>query len=518
MNVTDIVRKAAQRTPGKPALVFRRRVVSYEDLDERIDGTAAALVSLGVKAGDRVAILTGNIPEFVDALYGAMRAGAVAVPLNPMLTAPELAAILSDASPMAIITELEHLSELTDAMNAVDSRREAAPRPTTVVVGGPPAPAGAISLEEALTRATDTVAPETTAGDPALIAYTAGTTAEPKGAILTHGNLLANLEQVSAVPAFEQAHDDVVLLALPLSHIYALNGVLGLFMKAGGTAVLVERFDPDETGALIAEHRVTALFGAPPMFAAWLEAMQHGGIAADTFGAVRLAVSGAAGLAPDLQVAFHDAAGVTIWQGYGLTEAAPTVATTALGDDARPGSIGLVLPGIEVRLLDEDGEDVEEDDPGEILVRGPNVFAGYWNRPDETAAVLDANGWLHTGDVAYRDDDGYLFLVDRKKDLIIVSGFNVYPTEVEDAIGEDDAVAEVAVVGVHDERSGEAVEAWVVPAAGHTLTPEYVQRRLEHRLARFKQPKIVKIVDDLPKHVTGKVLRRALRQDGPQEP
>jgi long-chain acyl-CoA synthetase len=387
-----------------------------------------------------------------------------------------------------------------------------------VVVGGPPAPAGTISLEEALTRATDAAAPRTNADSPALIAYTAGTTAEPKGAVLTHGNLLANLDQVSAVAAFEQAHDDVVLLALPLSHIYALNGVLGLFMKAGGTAILVERFDPEATGALIRDHGVTALFGAPPMFAAWLAAIQDGGIARDAFANVRLAVSGAAGLSPELQRGFLEATGVTIWQGYGLTESAPTVSTTALGDEAKPGSIGLVLPGIEVRLLDEDGEDVEEGDPGEILVRGPNVFAGYWNRPEETAAVLDTDGWLHTGDVAYRDEDGYLFLVDRKKDLIIVSGFNVYPKEVEDAIAAQDGVAEVAVVGVHDERTGEAVEAWVVPAAGRALAPEEVQRHLEHRLARFKQPKIVNIVDDLPKHVTGKVLRRALRQDDPTRP
>ena len=508
MNLTDIVRSAAERVPGKPALVFRGRAVTYGDLDERVDGTAAALLSLGVKPGDRAAILTGNIPEFVDALYGAMRAGATAVPLNPMLTAPELAAILMDAAPTAIVTELEHLAELRAAMEA---RQDGMNSPTVVVVGGPPAPAGTVSLEEALTRAIDAAAPETRADDPALIAYTAGTTAEPKGAVLTHGNLLANLEQVSAVPAFEQAHDDVVLLALPLSHIYALNGVLGLFMKAGGTAILVERFDPDATAALIKDHGVTALFGAPPMFAAWLKELHQGRIARDTFAAVRLAASGAAGLSPDLQADFHDAAGVTIWQGYGLTESAPTVSTTALGQIAKPGSIGLVLPGIELRLLDEDGEDVEEGDPGEILVRGPNVFAGYWHRPDETAAVLDADGWLHTGDVAYRDEEGYLFLVDRKKDLIIVSGFNVYPREVEEAIVASDDVAEVAVVGVHDERTGEAVEAWVVPAAGHALTPQDVQRHLEHRLARFKQPKIVNIVDDLPKHVTGKVLRRELR-------
>jgi long-chain acyl-CoA synthetase len=515
VNVADVVRSAAERSPAKAAIVFRGHAVTYQDLDERIEGTAAALASLGVRPGDRVAILTGNIPEFVDALYGSMRAGAVAVPLNPMLTAHELAAILSDAQPVAVVTELEHLAELTEARS--DATAMTAGTLTVIVVGGPPAPAGTVSLEEAMARAAQMPGTDSDEGDTALIAYTAGTTAEPKGAMLTHGNLLANLEQVASVPAFEQAHDDVVLLALPLSHIYALNGVLGLFMKAGGTAILVERFDPVATAQLIRDTSVTALFGAPPMFAAWLEALRDGRVERAAFGTVRLAVSGAAGLSPEVQAEFLSTTGVTIWQGYGLTESAPTVSTTALGDEARPGSIGLVLPGIELRLLDEDGEDAEEGDPGEILVRGPNVFAGYWNRPQETADVLDADGWLHTGDVAYRDDDGYLHLVDRKKDLIIVSGFNVYPKEVEDAIASSDAVADVAVVGVHDDRTGEAVEAWVVPAAGHALTPDDVRRHIEHRLARFKMPKIVNIVDDLPKHVTGKVLRRALRNSDDPE-
>ena len=211
--------------------------------------------------------------------------------------------------------------------------------------------------------------------------------------------------------------------------------------------------------------------------------------------------------------AFRLATGVTIWEGYGLTESAPTVTTTAVGDEARPGSIGLPLPGLEVRVVAEDGDEAEDGDPGEILVRGPNVFAGYWNRPEETAAVLDADGWLHTGDVAYRDEDEYLFLVDRKKDLIIVSGFNVYPKEVEEAIASDPRVADVAVVGVADERTGEAVEAWVVPAdASPFLTAAEVLEHLGGRLARFKMPKVVNLVDELPRHVTGKVLRRALRR------
>ena len=201
---------------------------------------------------------------------------------------------------------------------------------------------------------------------------------------------------------------------------------------------------------------------------------------------------------------------LTIWEGYGLTEASPSVSSNAVGERAKPWSVGLPLPGVEVRLVDTDGEDVEEGDPGEVLVRGTNVFKGYWRRPEDTDAVLKA-GWLHTGDIAYQDEDGYLFLVDRSKDLVIVSGFNVYPREVEEALAEHPEIAEAAVIGVPDERTGEAVKAFVVIAPGSSLTPEEVVQHVERSLARFKVPREVEIVAELPRHQTGKVFRRALR-------
>jgi len=229
---------------------------------------------------------------------------------------------------------------------------------------------------------------------------------------------------------------------------------------------------------------------------------------------VRLAVSGAAPLPAEVLAAFRDQFGIDIWEGYGLTESAPAVTTNALGSAPKPGSIGLPLPGLELRLMGEDGDEAEDGDPGEIYVRGPNVFAGYWNRPEETAQVLEG-GWLRTGDVAYRDEDGYLFLVDRKKDLINVSGFNVFPKEVEEAVATHPAVEEVAVVGIPDDHTGEAVEAWVVPREGRSITEEAVLDHLHGYLARFKMPKVVKVVDELPHHVTGKILRRALRGPAP---
>lgn len=500
MNLSDLIRRAARAGPSKAALIFQGRSIGYAELDELVDTTAAALSRLGVAKGDRVAILAGNVPEFVSAFYAVLRLGAVGCPLNVGLTPEELGYILADAGAKAVVTELS----LIPGVLAVRDRL--ADLQAVLVIGGPPAPPGTVSLEEALSDAGE--AQEVTAqeSDPALIAYTAGTTASPKGAVLSHGNLLANLKQMSAVPALAISPEDVVLLALPLFHIYALNATLGMAMASGATAVLVERFEPDATLELVERHGVTVLAGAPPMFAAWA-----GAEAMASMRSVRIAVSGAAPLPPSVLKAFRDRFGVTIWEGYGLTECGPAVTSTAVGGEARPGSIGLPLPGVDVQLVDERGEIVEEGDPGEVLVHGPNVFSGYWGRPGAEEDIFEGD-WLRTGDIAFRDENGYLFLVDRKKDVIIVSGFNVFPTEVEEAIGRHPKVAEVAVVGVPDDRTGEAVRAWVVPVEGQAPAATEILGWLDGYLARFKWPRDVRIVDELPHHVTGKVLRRALRE------
>jgi long-chain acyl-CoA synthetase len=509
VNLADLLRDAAEAFPAKPALVFHGRELSFSELDRRVEQTAAALAGLGVSRGDRVALVAGNVPEFAAAFYGTLRAGGVACPVNVMLTPEELRFVLADAGAAVAVSDLASLTGLLSVRDRLPDLR------TVVVIGGPPAPPGTVSLEEILSEEGE--APEAGAGgdDLAVIAYTAGTTAAPRGAMLTHTNLLANLDQTSSVPVLAQAEQDVVLVALPLFHIYALNGVLGLIARTGATGVLVERFDPLETLRLVERHGITILFGAPPMFGAWLEAAgeaERRGEALPDLSSLRLAASGAAPLPGEVLEAFRDRFGVTIWEGYGLTESSPAVTTNALGPVAKPGSIGLPLPRVEIRLVDEDGEEVEDGDPGEIWVRGPNVFAGYWNRPEETGRVL-RDGWLLTGDVAYRDEDGYLFIVDRKRDLIIVSGFNVFPKEVEDAIRLHPRVREAAVVGVPDPRTGEAVQAWVEPNPGPDLSGDEVLEFLRGRLARFKLPREVRVVAELPHHVTGKVLRRMLREE-----
>ncbi len=499
----ELVTAPAAATPDKPALLYRDRPISYAELAEWVRRSALALRDLGVGKGDRVALLVGNVPEFVYALYGAWTLGAVVAPTNVMLTPEELGYVLADCEAKVVIAQVDFLPTVLAVRDRVASIEH------VLVVGPPPSPRGTESFDHLVDGAPDEPAPAPAASgdDLALLSYTAGTTANPKGAMLTHANLLSNLEQIAAVPALKEAESDVVLLALPLFHIYALNAVLGLTLLEGATAVLVERFDPAETLATIARDRVTVLFGAPPMFQAWLAVA---GPEAD-LSSVRLAVSGAAPLPAEVLDAFREKFGVTIWEGYGLTEAAPVVTTNALGPEARGDSIGLPLPGLEVRLMDEQGEEAEEGDPGEVEVRGPNVFSGYWHRDEDTEGAF-REGWLRTGDVAFRDEDGYLYIVDRKKDLVIVSGFNVFPKEVEDAILRHPKVAECAVIGVRDERTGEAVKALVVLREGGSATQEEIVEHCLGSLARFKCPRDVEFVQDLPKHVTGKVLRRALRE------
>ena len=348
---------------------------------------------------------------------------------------------------------------------------------------------------------------ERDASELAVLVFTSGTAGSPKAAMLTHGNLLSNLEQCQALPARAQRADDVVLGVLPFFHIFGLNVVLNLTLMTGASVVLVERFDPQTALESIENHQITVISGAPTMWSAWTSLP---GTRPGAFASVRIAVSGAARLDPQIQRTMQERFGIDLIEGYGLTEASPVV-TTGSGQDAPEGSIGVPLPGVHVRLVDIDGQDALVGDPGEIWVRGENVFAGYWQDPEATAAAVDAEGWLHTGDVAVVDDDGHLFLVDRVKDLIIVSGFNVYPAEVEEVLMDHPAVDRAAVVGVPHPHSGEAVKAYVVVAGGTSVEEDDLVAHCEARLARYKCPQKVMFVDEIPQGATGKTLRAALR-------
>jgi long-chain acyl-CoA synthetase len=502
--------RTAARLPDQRAIVWRDRTITYGELDRRVDAAASALRSLGVEHGDRVALLLGNTPAFVEAYLGVLRAGATVVPMNPGLTGREVAHIVGDCSPRVLIAAAERWRAVAEI--AVDDHRPEA----VVTAGGETALPGATATWSALLdQAVEDGAVEDGSGeverqpeDIAALVYTSGTTAHPRGAMLTRRNLAANQDQVLATRVGLRG-DDTVLLVLPLFHIYALNVGLGSAVRVGATLLLQEDFDPVGTIEDLVRERVTVILGAPPMYVAWLNSPEA--VDAD-LSAVRAATSGAAPLSAQVLTRAREELGLVIWEGYGLTEAGPAVTSTAMGDDPRPGSVGLPLPGVEIRLVDGRGRDVELGDPGEVWVRGENVFAGYWEDEEATRDVLDAEGWLHTGDVGIRDDEGYLYLVDRSKDLIIVAGFNVYPAEVEEVLREHPEIADVAVIGAGHPYRGEAVKAFVVPSDGASLDEDEVNAWARERLARYKCPSVVAFVDALPYTATGKLRRVELRE------
>jgi long-chain acyl-CoA synthetase len=482
------------------ALISRGKTTTYGTLREQVAGLRGGLVELGLEPGDRVGIVAANNWYFVASYLAVLGAGCVAVPLNPVSPTPEVQRQLAAIGARVVIAG----PSAKATVSGLD--RSALPALEHVVASQGGDIAGALLLDDLLAAAPVPVvdrAPE----DLAVLSFTSGTAGSPKAAMLTHGNLLANLEQCQAHSGRSQGADDVVLGVLPLFHIFGLNVVLGLSFVAGASVLLIERFDPQSALEAIANHGVTIVSGAPSMWAAWatLPGTRPGALAT-----VRLATSGAAKLDPQVQRTIADRFGVSIMEGYGLTEASPVV-TSGTGLAAPEGSIGVPLPGVRVRLVDVDGQDALVGDPGELWVQGPNVFAGYWNNAEATRRAVDADGWLHTGDVAVVDDDGFLYLVDRVKDLIIVSGFNVYPAEVEDVIASHPAVEAVAVIGVAHPHSGEAVKAYVVVRDGISVDEEDIIAHCEANLARYKCPQKVMFVDELPQTTTGKVVRAALR-------
>src|SRR4051794_11641708 len=489
-----LVRAAARRRPDAPAVIAGEERLSWGQLDAAVDRAAAGYAALGLRPGDRAAIQLPNGVRWLCAALGALRVGLVVVPVNTAYTDPELEYVLADSGAELLVSD-------TDRTSVAGVR---------VCSGPPDADGPPPEVEE-------------DSDDVAFLAYTSGTTGRPRGAMLTAAALRANQEQCLAMTPPPVREDDRVLLVLPLFHVYGLNASFGLVAATGACAVLQEHFDPRASLTLMAEEHVTAVPGAPPMYQAWLAAADALGNDAELrrgFAAVRMASSGAAPLPEESWVAMRDRAAVTVWEGYGLTEAAPVVASTLATGRAKPNCIGGPVPGLELELRDTatsgstaDRPEPEDhlEGPGEIWLRGPNLFAGYW--PDG-ADGPDTDGWLGTGDLAYRDADGDLHLVDRRSDLILVSGFNVYPAEVERVLETHPAVRESAVIGVPDARTGAAVRAVVVLRPGEQLTFEDLQAHAAESLARYKVPTSVHFLPALPHSLTGKVSKARLRELG----
>jgi len=516
-HLAELLTLAASEAPEHVALVDAAsgRRVTWADLDAETDRVARGLNALGLVAGYRVLIAMSNRVEFVTSYLGTLRAGLVAVPVNPRSATGELVRLVADSGARVVMadgdtvtTVRQAVAGLQDALVGADEelvRSTVVPR--IVVVGVPAVPGEttyAAMLDAAGTEAPVVRDPERLA----VLLYTSGTSGRPRAAMLSHRALLANIEQAARIDPPMLAGDDVVLGVLPLFHVYGLNAVLGQVLRQRARLVLVNGFDMEDSLAVIEDEAVTVLPVAPPVFAYW-QAVHD---LEDRLSGVRLVLSGSAPLSGALVDFFERRTGIAVHQGYGLTEAAPVVTSTLRSARPKPGSVGAALDGIEIRLVDDAGHPPDGEDPGEIWIRGANLFSGYWPGGEDGP---DADGWYATGDVGFLDGDGDLFLVDRLKDLVIVSGFNVYPFEVEEVVAEVDGVAEAAVIGTPHPQTGEAVVAYVKPS-GTRYTPEELEERVrEHcavRLARFKQPTEVHVVAELPHTGTGKVAKGRLRE------
>lgn len=482
-----------------PALVHQRDRISYGQLRSAVGRARGALVGLGLEPGDRIGLLVGTTPRFVVAYLAALGAGMVVVPLNPHSPVPELGRQLDVVAPRALVVGARAAATVAELRAGAGLAVEHVVVPRGVDLDG------AVCLDDV--DGADSAVVDRAGDDVAVLMFTSGTAGSPKPAMLTHRSLRANLDQMAATNRRLDA-DDVVLCPLPLFHIHGLNATVGPALAAGASLVLMERFDPVEALDTVVAEGVTVVSGPPTLWSA-LTAAAHEPTA---MAGVRMGLSGGAALAPAVRAAVEDRFGVRISEGYGLTESGSVL---TVGDEDTPsGSVGRPLPGVTLRLVDETGDDVLVGDVGEVWATGANVFAGYWGDDDATERVLGPDGWLRTGDLAVVGDDGQLRIVDRAKDLIVVSGFNVFPAEVEEVLALHPAVADVGVSGVDHPHQGEAVRAHVVAAVGHEVDVDDVIEHCRRHLPGYKCPTSVVVVDEIPRTVTGKVRRSRLERGG----
>ncbi|MEV5016615.1 long-chain fatty acid--CoA ligase [Streptomyces sp. NPDC053780] len=497
MNLSDSLGRSAAHHGRDIAVELGDSSLTYSALDALAGRTAALLAARGVRPGDRVGVMLPNLPEFPVLFYGALRTGAVVVPMNPLLKAREIAHYLEDSGAVLLFVH-ESLAE------EVDAGRRAAGSGASVV------PVAAGSLTELLAAHPEPVTTSAGAGDDtAVILYTSGTTGLPKGAELTHTNLNRNSE-IAARSLFGLTADDNVLGCLPLFHTFGLVVAMNTAVVVGARLTLLARFDPVLALRTVQERRITVFAGVPTMYAALLaaHAQEPGACDAST---LRLCVSGGASLPVEVLHAFEKAFGCPVLEGFGMSETSPVASFNHPDRPRKAGTIGTPIEGVEMRLTEV------VDGVGELCVRGHNVMKGYWGRPEATAETV-RDGWLHTGDLARVDEDGYYSIVERKKDLVIRGGYNVYPREIEEVLYEHPAVAEAAVIGLPDDVLGEEVAAAVTLRPGAEATPEELREFVRGQVAAYKYPRIVWLVDTLPKGATGKILKReipATRPGGP---
>lgn len=529
-SVAAVVEEAFERFRQRPAFASFGKILSYGQIDEMSRQFAGYLTGvLKLNKGDRIAIMMPNVLQYPIALFGALRAGLVVVNTNPMYTARELKHQLEDAGAKAIVvldnfaatlqqvvaeTHVEHIitTGIGDLLGAKGMVINFVLKHVKKMVPPFELP-HAVRFTDTLSRGAPHPLPKVQLGhdDIAFLQYTGGTTGVAKGAMLTHGNMVANMLQAGAwIGNNAKQGEEVIITALPLYHIFSLTANGLVFMRLGGLNWLIT--NPRDMPGFVKElkkSKFTALTGVNTLFNGLLNTP---GFAEVDFSRLHLSLGGGMAVQRAVAERWKKVTGVTLAEAYGLTETSPAVCINPLDLKDYNSSIGLPIPSTDVAIWSEEGQPLPIGEVGELMVRGPQVMKGYWQRPDETAKVLGADGWLHTGDIARMDETGYVYIVDRKKDMILVSGFNVYPNEVEDVVMQHPGVAEVAAVGVPDEHSGEVVKLFVV-RKDPNLTVEELKKFCHDNLTGYKRPKLIEFRDSLPKSNVGKILRRELRDE-----
>ena len=502
--LNEMLANTVERYADKPAFIFKGETLTFAQFQDRVERCAAGLAELGIGKGDTFGIVMRNCPEFVILSFALSRLGAVAVPVNFLEKPERIAFIFNDAEVKGCLTSREYLRTIRTANESVPSLEHIFLRDR-----GGDVPA----LEEIYRHPlADTAGPQVDPEDLVLLIYTAGTTGLPKGVMLTQHNLISNVEQ--CLLALDVSDKDSVLCVLPMFHSFAWTTNVILPIRLGAKTVVIESLLPFQPAIKqIWKHRITLVCLIPQVYSALVTHI-HGpkALMLRILNPVKIAISGAAPLPAAVQVKFEKTFGSALLEGYGLTETAPVVSVNPRYGVHKPGTVGLPLPGVDVKILDDDERELPLQEVGEICVRGDNVMQGYYKRPEETKEAFTADGWFKTGDLGFIDADGYISIVDRKKDLIICKGLNVYPGEVEAALAAHPAVEEVAVVGVRGPDGDETVQAYAVLAEGQSVKSRELIAFARQTLATYKMPKHVDFLDELPKNALGKVLKRELRE------
>ncbi|MGE5703079.1 MAG: long-chain-fatty-acid--CoA ligase [Clostridia bacterium] len=497
LNLNENLQKSAELYPENIAFNYLGQTATYAQLDQMASRFASALRARGVGKGDTVGVLMGNTPEFIIAYYGILRTGAAVVPINPIYTSAEISYILSNSRAKAVVA----IASLEPVVNKLKEQLE------NLAFTVYTEPVGSELTVEALLQENDNLM-ETVhidEEDLAVVLYTSGTTGHPKGAMLTHRNLASNAEATAIL--FELDKTDRMVAVLPLFHVFCMTVCMNAPISTGATILLVPKFSPVEVVRTIRAEAATMFAGVPTMYNFMLQLPDA---TADDFASLRFCVSGGAAIPVELLHRFEEKYGTNILEGYGLTESSPVASFNPVRGTRKPGSIGKQIPGVQCRVVDAEGNEVPRGNVGELIIQGANVMKGYLGMPEETTSAL-REGWLYTGDLARMDEEDYIYIVDRKKDMIIVGGYNVYPREVEEVLYLHPHVLEAAVIGVPDEEYGEIVQAYVVKKQ-ESVTHDDLWQFCKEKLAKYKIPKQIEFLDELPKNSTGKILRRALRR------